>query len=968
MSVAAFGRSLPELVARHARAQGEARAVSCDGESLGYADLDARANRYARALARLGAGRGTLVGLCLPRSTEFVAALLGVLKTGAAYVPLDPDYPGARLRRTLERARPTVLVSEAHLVERLGFEGPALCATRDAARIAAEEATDPGVRSGADDLCYVVFTSGSTGEPKGVMVTHGNVARLFDDMGPRLALGPDDTWAQLHSCAFGFSVFEIWGALSHGACLAVAPAAARGDALALRDFLRRDGVTILSQTPSAFRETVLTPAFAGVWPTLAVRTLVLSGEAVLPGDLAAWSAVHAVHGPRLVNTYAITETGGNVMWREYAAADHDAGNIGRPLADVEVHVLDAARRPVPAGEPGELWVGGPGIAAGYLGDAALTARRFASVGEPLRRAYRTGDRVRCLADGSLEFLGRMDEQVKWRGHRLELGEIESLLRTHPGVSAAAAAIRADEAGNEKLVAYVVPGSAAVAEEAEFWPSLGGYQVYDEFLYDLMSTDVTRTAAFREAFARHARDRVVLDLGTGPHALLARLAAEAGARKVYAVEVLPEAAARARQAVAAAGLAGRIEVIEGDARALVLPEPPEVCTQGIAGNIGSADGIAPIWNALRPQFAPGCVPVPARCVTRIAPVELPHNLHRAPAFAPLALDYVRRIFALEGRAFDLRLCVRNLAPAQLLADPVVFEDLDFRGTLPEAGRGAGRFTLHRAGRLDGFLLWTVVTTAAGTSLDYLAHQHAWLPVFVPLPCESPTLPAGAAVAAEWDWAPGVDGLFPDYAIRCGFARAGSEERVTCLTRHHGTSAGATPLHRRLLALQEAPAEGVAPGDLRAWLARHLPEPLLPSAWMYLDALPLSPNGKLDRRALPAPGPRAWGGQGGAPRTALESDLAALWSEILGVAAVGLQDNFFDLGGDSIAAVRLTTRVQQLLDDGVMLAAIFEAPTIQAYARHLAERHPAPVAARYGASRPAAARERTRHGAERKHGEI
>jgi acyl carrier protein len=193
-------------------------------------------------------------------------------------------------------------------------------------------------------------------------------------------------------------------------------------------------------------------------------------------------------------------------------------------------------------------------------------------------------------------------------------------------------------------------------------------------------------------------------------------------------------------------------------------------------------------------------------------------------------------------------------------------------------------------------------------------------------------------------------------------------MTCATRHRESARGATAIHRRLLAQWDSPPESVAPGDLRAWLARHLPEPLLPSAWMYLEALPLNANGKLDRRALPAPADRTWGGRGGAPQTALESDLAAIWSEVLGVSAVGVQDNFFDLGGDSIAAVRVTTRIQQLLDDGVMLAAIFEAPTIAALARYLGERHGAAVELRYGTRRSSAGRRGARPGSRRKHGEL
>jgi amino acid adenylation domain-containing protein len=967
--VAGQERNLPRCVERHARETPAAIALVWAGEALSYAALNARANRIAARLRAIGAGPGMLVGLCLPRGADLVAALLGILKCGAAYVPLDPDYPPQRLRRIATRANPALVVTEESLAERLALQAPALCLARDAAAIAAESAADVVQPLAAGQLCYVIFTSGSTGEPKGVMVSHGNLARLFDAIGPRLGLGRDDVWSQIHSCAFGFSVFEIWGALTHGACLAVAGASARADPLALREFLRRNAVTVLSQTPSAFRETVLSPPFSGAWQELPVRALVLSGEAVLPDDLQRWWSLHGPAAPRLVNTYAITETGGNVLYREFAPGEEDARNIGQPLSDVELHVLDESRRDVAAGEPGELWVAGSGLAAGYLGDEPLTAARFVDLGGGRGRAYRTGDIVRALPGGGIEFLGRADDQVKWRGHRLELGEIESLLRTHPGVTAAAAAIRADEAGNEKLVAYVVPGAnLSPPREPEFWPSLGGYRVYDEFLYDLMTADAVRNAAFGAAFERHARDRVVLDLGTGPHAWLARLAVAAGARKVYAVELLADAAERARSAVAAAGLGERIIVIEGDAAAVRLPEPVEVCAQGIIGNIGSADGIGVIWNRVRSQFGAQCQPVPLRCTTLIAAVELPPSLREAPAFAPLAAAYARRIFAAEGRSFDLRLCVRNLPPEQVISQPQVFEDLDFRAPLPESWQGSGRFQLQRAGRFDGFLLWTVVTTAEGVAIDYLQHQHAWLPVFLPLPGDGRELPAGAVISADWQWQAGSDAVFPDYTIRSLFTLDGRAQDASYTTRHHETSRGATTIHRRLLAMDEAPLESVAPGDLRAWLARHLPEPLLPSAWMYLDALPVGPNGKLDRRALPAPAGRTWGGHGGAPQTALESDIAAIWSEILGVSAVGVQDNFFDLGGDSIAAVRLTTRLQQLLDAGIMLAAVFEAPTIAALARYLGEQHREAVESRYGRERPRTGHGAAKPAARRKHGEL
>jgi amino acid adenylation domain-containing protein len=948
--------SLPRQVERQARLRPDAVAIRAGTQRLTYRVLNERANRLAWRLRAMGVGAGSLVGLCLDRGPDLVIALLAILKAGGAYVPLDPAYPRERSQRILAQARPQFLLSAQHLLDVVEVnEIRTLCVDRDKEAIAAESDADLPGPIGAGDLCYVIFTSGSTAEPKGVMITHGNIARLFDDIGPRLGIGAGDTWSQLHSVAFGFSVFEIFGALAHGGCLALAPATVRADAVLLRQFLRESAVTVLSQTPSAFRETLLTEVFDGAWHGLRVRCVVLSGEAVRAEDLQRWFARPAAATPRLVNTYAITETGGNLMYREYCgpAGAEDARNIGRPLADVAVHVLDAEGRPVPRGETGELYVGGPCLAMGYINDAALTAERFLALPGSGARVYRTGDLVRATTAGELEFMGRVDDQVKWRGHRLELGEIESLLRTHPGVSAAAAAIREDAGGTEKLVAYVVPDDAAPAtahtpaRQPEFWPSLGAYQIYDRLLYEIMSTDPVRNAAFRAAFERHAREGVVLDLGTGPQALLARLAVEAGARKAYAVEVLPEAAARARETLRNLRLDDRVVLIEGDAAEVTLPETVGVCAQGIIGNIGSADGIAAIWNRARRHFAADCVPVPSRCVTMIAAVELPEELRERPAFGALARDYLKKVFAAEGREFDIRLCLRNLPPKQILSDCHVFEDLDFQGALPESGQGEASFTIARNASCDGFLLWTVVTATAGVEIDYLQHQHAWLPVLLPFVDGPVSLRAGEVVRASWDWSPAIGSIFPDYRIQTAFPAGALHRGCTYVSRHHETVFGGTEIHRRLLAPGASLTAGVAPGALRAWLSRHLPEPLLPNAWMYLDALPVGPNGKLDRRALPVPGAaRAWGGHGGAPQSALESDLASLWSEILSVAAVGVQDNFFDLGGDSIAAVRLTTRLQQFLDDDVMLAAIFEAPTIAKLAAYLQQRHAIAVAARYG----------------------
>jgi acyl carrier protein len=632
------------------------------------------------------------------------------------------------------------------------------------------------------------------------------------------------------------------------------------------------------------------------------------------------------HDTRLINTYAVTETGGQVTCRVYAAgegAEQEPDSVGRPLPGVEIRLLDGEGREAEEGETGELYVAGPGIAQGYLDDIELTQSRFVHLdaGDDSTRFYRTGDLARRTARGELVFAGRADGQLKWHGYRIETTEIESVVQAHPAVREAAVALRGP-ADNARLVGYYVTGESASDENAtELWPAVGPYQVYDEFLYDLMSTDDVRVDRLRQAYARHARGRVVLDIGTGENALLARLCIDAGARHVYAVEVLAEAAARARETVEALGLKDRITVIEGDIAAVDLPEPVDLVTQGLVGNIGSADGIIPIWNAARRHFGRDMIPVPARCRTRIALAELPDSLEQSPAFTPVARRYAQRVFDKRGGAFDIRLCVRNFPPDGLLTQGAVFEDLDFAGELAPVNRGTARLRAQRRGRVDGLLLWTEVDAGDGAAVDYLENQQAWLPVFLPLPDGGVNVEAGLVADLRW-WRDDAAGLCPDYHLELHLESAAH----TISSRHQESDAGTTRLHRQLLAAPENTAVG--PERLREWVAEHLPAYMVPGAWVRLPALPLNTNGKLDRDRLPDPGRSrpALAAAPVVPRDALEHKLAAIWREALDLEALGVDDNFFDLGGDSLAAVRVISRVQRELNAPVGLAALFDAPTV------------------------------------------
>jgi len=438
-----------------------AEAVVFAGESLTYAALNARANRLAHHLVARGVGPDQPVAICVERGMEMVVGLLAVLKAGGGYVPLDPAYPEDRLRYTLADSRPALLLTQATLRERFAdLDVPVLALDADAAQWADLPETNPDRADVAPEhLAYVIYTSGSTGQPKGVMVEHRNVARLFSATDVWFGFGPDDVWTLFHSFAFDFSVWEIWGALLYGGRLVVVP---RETARSPEDFyalLCSEGVTVLNQTPSAFRQLITAQAASGAEHRL--RYVIFGGEALELATLRPWFERNDDRRTRLVNMYGITETTVHVTYRPIVAADAERPGpspIGVRIPDLTTYILDARGLPVPVGVTGELYVGGAGVARGYLNRPELTAERFVRdpfSADPEARLYRTGDLGRWLPDGTIEYLGRNDQQVKIRGFRIELGEIEARLAEHEGVREAVVDARGDAAGDRRLVAYYV---------------------------------------------------------------------------------------------------------------------------------------------------------------------------------------------------------------------------------------------------------------------------------------------------------------------------------------------------------------------------------------------------------------------------------------------------------------------------------------------------------------------------------
>ncbi|HST60941.1 MAG TPA: amino acid adenylation domain-containing protein, partial [Longimicrobium sp.] len=477
-------RCIHELFQAQAARTPGAAAVRFQEESLTYGELNERANRLARYLVRLGVGPEVRVGICLERSLEMVVSVLAVLKAGGAYVPLDPGYPAERLAFILaDSATPVLLTREAlrgALPAREGVEVVSM--DRAAEEIAAESAENPESGAGPGSLAYVIYTSGSTGAPKGALIEHRNAARLFAATDAWFGFGPDDVWTLFHSYAFDFSVWELWGALLYGGRGVVVPADVSRDPEAFHALVRHEGVTVLNQTPSAFRQFMRVDAERG--GNLALRVVVFGGEALEPASLREWVERRGIDTPRLVNMYGITETTVHVTYRPLGREDVFGGSgspIGRAIPDLRLYVLDPARRPVPIGVPGELYVGGAGVARGYLNRPELTAERFVDDPFASGRLYRTGDRVRWMADGTLEYLGRLDEQVKIRGFRIELGEIEVRLAEHPEVREAVVLAREDVPGDRRLVAYVVGAVETDALRAHLRQGLPEYMVPSAFV-------------------------------------------------------------------------------------------------------------------------------------------------------------------------------------------------------------------------------------------------------------------------------------------------------------------------------------------------------------------------------------------------------------------------------------------------------------------------------------------------------
>lgn len=988
----------------------DAPALFYAGELLSYQALNRRADQIAHHLATLDVRPETLVGVCMDNPLAMLAGVLGIFKAGAAYVPLDADYPRARLQFMLHDARIALLLTQ-------GRQAESLCASAggvrridiDAALHCSEH--DAGYASDvhADNLAYVIYTSGSSGNPKGVMVTHRNLAYSTQARGDYYGT-PPLRFLLLSSFSFDSSVAGIFWTLAEGGCLFLLRPEQQRDPFYVADFIAAQRITHLLCLPSFHAHILEYAAAAHLQP---LRTVIVAGEVCTPQHVHRHFA--ALPDTGLFNEYGPTEcTVWSTVYDCRALGDRPRVPIGRPIAATRIDLLDENLRPVPAGQPGEICIAGPGVARGYLHRPALSAERFLRDPHGVY-FYKTGDLGRYLADGNIEFMGRTDSQVKIRGYRIELGEIESVLQQHPAVAQAVVAAREDTPGDVRLVGYVVrnlihPKMENAAHAAKEQHVAQVQAVYDDLyrhqqdyaerainkhvwtnsytnqplseaeVIECVDDTVRRILALRP----HKTLGKVLEIGCGPGLLLFQIAPRC--EQYYGLDISTFALQFIKQQLAAQSPGPDNVFLQRKAAHeisdLALSDVDVVIINEVAQHFPSVEYLLEVVEAAAKILTPGGYIF----IGGVRSLPLLRAFHAS-------VQCQRAAPAMSCAELRRRVDDHVLLEKDLVVDPTLFAALHER--LPavnqvriqlKGGRyhneitrfkydvtlqvGAEAGIRHAVEWLewDGGLDVNTLRRRLRATQDKVVGIAHVPNARVQAECKLVELLAqdDAATVAELrerlqkDSAIGIDPEeFWAWADELGcnvdviWSEAAQNGQYSVLFRHPRlawTDINPSALFPAFGQVSIKPweeyvntrndsvlapgADGLVPA-LRRFLKSTLPDYMVPSALVVLDSLPLTPGGKVNRLALPAPGrlradldePFI------AAQTPVEKVLAGIWSEVLNISEVGTRDNFFELGGHSLLATQVIARLRAILQVELPLSTFFETPTLGGLAQYI-----------------------------------
>ncbi|MEF7612899.1 amino acid adenylation domain-containing protein [Aquincola sp. MAHUQ-54] len=975
-------RGLHRIVEAQARVTPGAPAVrDAEGAEITYQALDVRANRLARHLAAVAPDAGRPIAVVLERGIDLVVALLAVLKSGRAYLPLEPGEPAPRLGSMLHGTGAGLVVTRA--AHRARFDAwRCVLLDADRALIDAQADAAPAVDVDPEAPAYLLHTSGSTGRPHAVRVPHRALCNHMRWMQQAFPIGPGHRVLQRTPVGFDASVWEFWAPLVAGATLVMHASEPHFDAAALAQAIRRQRIGTVQLVPSLLRLLLQEPALAGA----AQLQRVFCGGEPLTSDLV--ERFRSRLDATLVNLYGPTETCIDATcWVLPPGTDDDPVPIGRPIANVHV-AIERDGLAVPLGVAGELVIGGAGVALGYEGESGLTARRFEPDPEhPGRLRYHSGDLARWRADGVLECLGRIDQQLKWHGVRIEPGEIEALLREHPEVDQALVMLRAvGDGAPQRLVAHVtLRAEAAAARQVAAWN-----RVYDEVVYrdlhgDAREPDFTGwhrsdtgapidsgamqdwldATLARLRAAGHSAPRRVLEIGCGTG--LVALALAPDCEHYAGIDFSARAVQALASKVQACGLAPRVRLLQRRADALAELADGSydlvVLNSVVQYFPGEAHLLAVLEQAVRAARPGGTVFIgDVRMLSLRAPFHATLEAAAAPHDgAGAVLERVRRRGRREeelllGEAFFTALPRRlarvgwvELQPKRgAVANELSCFRFDATLHLDTAAPAAPQEQLGWQG------LRTLTDRLSGTRSAFVlrdvpnARTLPPLRLFEALERADALAPAGglAADAPAGDPMCDVEAAAAAAGWRCVFHATADPGRADALLLPPGDPRPARLAYAPAGLAADAPtanqpwhaaAEARVAAELAERLRERLPEHMLPQHVCVLDRFPLKPNGKIDRRALPPLEGDADAARRSAfvaPAAGLESELAALWQRLLGVARVGADDSFFDLGGHSLLAAQLAARVRERFNVEFALRTVFDAPRLAAMARALA----------------------------------
>ncbi|HJT26682.1 MAG TPA: amino acid adenylation domain-containing protein, partial [Pyrinomonadaceae bacterium] len=881
--------NIVELFERQAAARPEAIAVVCGKEALSYAELNERANQLGHYLRRVGAGPEVLVGLCVERSLAMVVGVLGILKAGGAYVPLDASYPASRLELTLRDCGAAVVLTQAHLLERLGEQLKAtgaqlLCLDRQWAEIARESVANVKAAVAGENLAYVIYTSGSTGRPKGVGVTQQNLLHTTRAREVYYRTTPR-SFLLLSSIAFDSSVAGLFWTLSGGGQLVVPEEGMQREARSLVELVQEKEVTHLLSLPSLY---ALLLEEGNGSELASLEGVIVAGEVC--GPALVQRHVEVASQTALYNEYGPTE--GSVWSTVQQCVVESVVPIGRPIANVRMYVLEPGMRIAPLGLSGELYVGGAGVTRGYLNDATQTAQKFVPdpfSGESGGRLYRTGDRARYRTNGEIEFLGRVDNQVKIRGYRIELGEIETVLREHPAVREGVTVAIDDRLGGQRLVSYLVleerhaftasqllrykrEGLLARLKTCEL-PNGMTIVHHNKNEANYLYHEIFEEQAYFDHGIQLTPGACVFDVGANIGLFSLFVAHMCEGARIYAFEPIPQIFKVLRANSELYGLNIRLfecGLCNEEQCAVFTYYPHLSLMSGLFADAGEAQSVVKSFEVNKH----GGMPLPSDAAfeellnERLETEQVECQLRTISDV--IAEEAVEQIDLLkvdaEKSELNVLLGIKHADWAKIKQVVVELEDRE-----------------QRLEQITGLLR-----------------------------------SKGFELAVEQDLALANTRLYKVYAIR----PAQNHDATRKLNKK------VSPIPKTAWS---SPA--VVSREVRELLKAKLPEHMIPGALVLLEELPLMPNGKIDRLALPAPEQVVSEEEISLPRTPVEETLAGIWSEVLGVRELSVTANFFELGGHSLLATQVMSRVRAAFQVELPVRSLFAQPTVRGLAAEI-----------------------------------